>query len=117
MYEKDLEMKLIRELKRLDVLALKFVSPGNRGVPDRLIIGHFGNIYFVELKRNKDYKVTKLQRYWNRVLSSRFVKNLIIHNDEELKIFIEDLKKDERYLKPVNRIGFIKEEQNGRKDF
>ena len=45
------------------------------------------------------------------------MKNLIIHNDEELKIFIEDLKKDEGYLKPVNRIGFIKEEQNGRKDF
>lgn len=111
MYEKDLEMKLIRELKRLDVLALKFVSPGNRGVPDRLIIGHFGNIYFVELKRNKDYKVTKLQRYWNRVLSSRFVKNSIIHNEEELKHFVEDIKKDERFLKPTNRIGFMGDDE------
>lgn len=107
MIEKDIENKLNRELRKLDFISLKFVSPGHRGVPDRLIIGHYGNIYLVELKRSKDYKITKLQRYWNRVFSSRFVKSFIIHNDEELKAFIEDIKKDERLLKPTNRIGFM----------
>lgn len=107
MYEKDLEMKFVRELKRIDVLALKFVSPGNRGVPDRLVIGHFGNIYFVELKRNENFKYAKLQRYWSRILSSRFVKTFAIFNEEDLRSFIKEVKKDEKFLKPVNRIGFM----------
>lgn len=47
--EKDIEGRLVREVKRLGGMALKFVSPGRAGVPDRLVLLH-GRAVFVELK-------------------------------------------------------------------
>lgn len=107
MIEKDIEKKFVFELKKIDCIVIKFVSPGNVGVPDRIVIGHYGNFYFVELKRPTHYRIGKGQRYWSRVLSSRFIKNFIIKNEEELKAFIKEVIKDERILKPINRIGFF----------
>lgn len=51
MQEKDIEKYLVREVR--DVLggrAYKFVSPGNDGVPDRLVCLPGGIAVFVELK-------------------------------------------------------------------
>lgn len=48
--EKDVESYLRRQVERLGGIALKFTSPGNAGVPDRLIIFPGGRIWFVELK-------------------------------------------------------------------
>jgi hypothetical protein len=50
MTEKRLEMKLREAVRRRGGLALKFVSPGNAGVPDRLILWPGGRLVFVELK-------------------------------------------------------------------
>lgn len=47
--EKELERKLVREVTRLGGWALKFVSPGQAGVPDRILLFP-GVVYFVELK-------------------------------------------------------------------
>lgn len=49
--EKDLERKVVAYAKSRDVLCYKFASPGNRGVPDRILIGPGGLIGFLELKR------------------------------------------------------------------
>ena len=38
MLEKDIEEKLRNKVKKLGGKAYKFVSPGNAGVPDRLVI-------------------------------------------------------------------------------
>ena len=38
MLEKDLERKLVRAVRESGGLALKFVSPGMAGVPDRLLL-------------------------------------------------------------------------------
>lgn len=50
MQEREIEKILVREVKKLGGRAYKWVSPGNDGVPDRIVIlpGH-GPI-FVELK-------------------------------------------------------------------
>ena len=50
MREKDIEMALVREAKKRDGMALKFVSPGMSGVPDRIVLLRHGKIGFVELK-------------------------------------------------------------------
>ena len=50
MREKDIEQKLVWGVKKLGGRAYKFVSPGNVGVPDRIIVWPDGNIEFVELK-------------------------------------------------------------------
>lgn len=48
--EKDIESYLRDEIKKLGGIAYKFISPGNAGVPDRLVLLPEEEIYFVELK-------------------------------------------------------------------
>lgn len=50
MRERYIESKLCRLIKAKGGLALKFVSPGTVGVPDRLVLLPDGEVYFVELK-------------------------------------------------------------------
>ena len=50
MREKYIETKLVKAVKSMDGLALKFVSPGFDGVPDRLVLLPGGKIAFIELK-------------------------------------------------------------------
>lgn len=60
MLEKDLEKKFVQAVKDYAGKAYKFVSPGNGGVPDRLVVLPGGRIGFVELKQ-KGKKPTVLQ--------------------------------------------------------
>jgi len=50
MKEKDVERYLRESVKAAGGIAYKFVSPGNAGVPDRLVCMPGGRIFFVELK-------------------------------------------------------------------
>ena len=50
MREKVIEQKLIQAVKKAGGLAIKFVSPGLNGMPDRLVILPESNIAFVEIK-------------------------------------------------------------------
>ena len=50
MREKDIERKLIRAVRLSGGLALKFVSPGLNGVPDRLLLLMGGRAVFCEVK-------------------------------------------------------------------
>jgi hypothetical protein len=48
--EKELEQKLVREVKKKGGRAYKFISPGINGVPDRLVLLPGGRAGFVEVK-------------------------------------------------------------------
>ena len=48
--ERDIEKYLRDEIRKTGGKAYKFVSPGNNGVPDRIVILPGGKIVFVELK-------------------------------------------------------------------
>ena len=50
MRESEVENYLVKEVKRQKGMAMKFVSPGLRGVPDRIVLMEGGKIIFVELK-------------------------------------------------------------------
>jgi hypothetical protein len=50
MRESVVERKLTTEAKNRGGLAVKFVSPGLNGVPDRLVLFPGGRMAFVELK-------------------------------------------------------------------
>lgn len=50
MLEKEVEAKLVSGVKKMGGIAYKFVSPGNAGVPDRIVILPDGRVIFVELK-------------------------------------------------------------------
>lgn len=61
--EKEIEKKLKARLEKLGCMVLKFTSPGNAGVPDRLVLIPGGTVWFVELKRPGG-KLRPLQEIW-----------------------------------------------------
>lgn len=69
MAEKDIERFLVNSIKKLGGVAYKFVSPGNAGVPDRLIVMPGGKIYFVELKTEKGVPTVLQCRQMDRLFS------------------------------------------------
>lgn len=50
MLESVIESRLRQEAKKRGGMALKFVSPGMNGVPDRIVLLPGGKMAFVELK-------------------------------------------------------------------
>lgn len=50
MQEKYIEKKLATAVKAMGGIALKFVSPGVDGVPDRIVLLPMGRMAFVECK-------------------------------------------------------------------
>ncbi len=50
MKESTIERYLVQEVEKRGGLCEKFVSPGRRSVPDRIITWPYGVIHFVELK-------------------------------------------------------------------
>lgn len=60
MLEKDIEKFLVREVKKLGGLCYKWVSPGNAGVPDRIVLLPDRPVMFVELKTDTG-KLSRLQ--------------------------------------------------------
>ena len=67
--EKDIEKWLGTQVTNMGCPYYKFVSPGNRGVPDRIIVVPPGFAIFVELKTDKgrisaiqEAQIKRLQR-------------------------------------------------------
>ncbi|CQR74986.1 VRR-NUC domain protein [Sporomusa ovata DSM 2662] len=48
--ERDIEKKLVAEVKKRGGLAVKLISPGMAGVPDRIVLLPKSKMAFVELK-------------------------------------------------------------------
>ncbi|MEG2930318.1 MAG: VRR-NUC domain-containing protein [Ruthenibacterium sp.] len=61
MLEKQVEQKLTRCVHALGGRCYKFVSPGNSGVPDRIVVLPGGRVVFVELKRCSGARLDPLQ--------------------------------------------------------
>ena len=87
--ENDVERYLIKRVKAVNGLCLKFVSPGNAGVPDRLIIWPNGRVVFVELKRDANHHPRPLQLRWHRVIRSKQVDVYVLHSKQEVDGFIK----------------------------
>lgn len=85
--EKHLESKLRKAVMSKGGLCLKFVSPGNRGAPDRIVLMP-GKTYFVETK-SKTGKPTKIQLSMHRMLETIGHPVTVISNDQQLKQFID----------------------------
>lgn len=69
--EKSIENVLRKAVKAEGGLCLKWVCPGHRGVPDRMILFPGGIIAFVELKRpGAKVKAGGLQEWWREKIQS-----------------------------------------------
>ena len=86
MLEKFIEAALVRRVKELGGLCEKFVSPGRRSVPDRVVTLPGGRVVFVEVKA-PGKKPTELQErdHWRRRKLGCEV--VIINNIEDARAF------------------------------
>ncbi len=62
MTESQIERRLVQGVRDADGLCLKLVSPGNGGVPDRLILLPGGRVIFAELKTEAG-RLSAIQRW------------------------------------------------------
>ena len=94
MLESEVEKKLCKKVKEeLKGRAFKFVSPGQNGVPDRIVLVPMGRIYFVETKA-PGKKLRKLQE-WVRGLIQDLVFNVLrIDTIEKVDMFIRQVKEN-----------------------
>ena len=90
MLEKDLEAKLVKGVKARGGLCMKWVCPGNRGVPDRIVLLPGGQIAFVEMKRPTGSRVDPLQKYWKRILTEMGFRVYTIFTEDELTKLLEE---------------------------
>jgi len=75
MLEKHIERALCERVKKLGGLCEKFVSPGRRSVPDRIVTLPGGKVVFVEVKApgKKPTELQERDHARRRVLGCRVV--------------------------------------------
>ncbi|MFT4415306.1 VRR-NUC domain-containing protein [Fredinandcohnia humi] len=94
MRERDIESYLRDQVKKAGGRAYKFESPGNDGVPDRLVIFPSNRIYFVELKApGKQPRPLQLKKI--NELRELGCKADVIDSKEQVDNFIELVKSRE----------------------
>lgn len=90
MREKYIEQKLVKEVKKINGLALKFVSPGVNGVPDRIVLLPKGKMAFIELKA-PGKKMRPLQIKRKEQLEKLGFKVYLIDNLNQIGEVINDI--------------------------
>lgn len=94
--EQEAEKKLREGVKNLGGKAYKFVSPGNSGVPDRIVILPGLAPIFVELKKPGE-EPRKLQKVQIRTLKRLGQDVRVLHGKEEVEKFLEEVSGDGIY--------------------
>lgn len=90
MRESKLEHRLVSEVKRIGGIAPKFVSPGNRGVNDRLVILSGGRTIYVEMKA-PGKPLEPLQVRWAKILRNLGHRVYKIDSNEDIDRFITEV--------------------------
>ena len=90
MREKDIEEYLRKEVKKAGGKDYKFESPGNDGVPDRIVVFPKNKIFFVELKA-PGKQPRPLQVKQMRDLEAFGCKVGVIDTKEKADSFIENV--------------------------
>lgn len=83
--ERDIEKALVAMIKRRGGLCLKWVCPGWSGVPDRIVLLPGARVLFVELKRPKGGKISRLQQWWRDQLVRLGFDHYYLYDYENVK--------------------------------
>ena len=88
--ERHIEERLKKEVERLGGIALKLVSPGMAGVPDRLVLLPGGVALFAELKA-PGKKLRPLQIKRKKQMESLGFKVYIIDSYKGIEAFLREV--------------------------
>lgn len=90
MRESSIESKLVRMVRERGGLCFKFVSPGNPGVPDRIVITPAGRTVYVELKTEVG-RLAAIQKWQHEELRKRGADVQTLKGLEQVKAFVEEV--------------------------
>ena len=91
MLEKEVEKKLVTAVQLMDGVAVKFVSPGFAGMPDRLVLLPGGRMAFVEVKRPGE-QPRPLQKARHRMLKRLGFKVYVLDSVEKIGGIIDEIR-------------------------
>jgi hypothetical protein len=91
MREKALEKKLVQSVKSAGGIALKFVSPGFDGMPDRIVLIPDGHIGFVEVKAPGE-KPRPLQMARHRLLRRLGFKVYVLDDEQQIGGILDEIR-------------------------
>ncbi|WP_152658280.1 VRR-NUC domain-containing protein [Oceanobacillus sp. CFH 90083] len=94
MKEKQLEDRLKNKIEQLGGLCFKWISPGRRGVPDRICILPKGRTVFVEMKA-PDGVPSPLQRKRLDELRARGHEAYVLNTKQKVDDFIDMVRGDD----------------------
>lgn len=91
MRESDIEARLRKHINMACGMFFKFVSPGNDGVPDRIVMLPWGRIIFVELKTSRG-KLSQVQKYqiWRLLQMGQQV--AVLFGPDAIEDFLNDFR-------------------------
>ena len=94
MKESTIEARLVREVKKRGGLCYKFTSPGNPGVPDRIVSLPGGTTIYVELKTEIG-RLAKIQKWQIEELRKRGAVVRVLKGMDQVLAFLEEVDKGE----------------------
>ena len=83
MLEKEIELQLVMAVKKMGGRAVKFISPGFDGMPDRLVLLPGGRCGFVEVKA-PGKRMRALQRVRHEMLKALGFKAYVLDAKEQM---------------------------------
>ena len=90
MREKAIEQKLVRAVKKVGGIAVKFTSPGFDGMPDRLVILPISHIAFVEVKA-PGLKPRRLQLKRHELLRRLGFRVYVLDDEGQISKLIDEM--------------------------
>lgn len=92
MRESEIEKILVDEIRKMGGRAFKWVSPGNDGVPDRIVVLPGYPAIFVEMKTVTG-KLTSLQRVQVGRLQKMGQDVRVLYGEKETRTFLEECRR------------------------
>lgn len=92
--ESAIEARLVRMVRDRGGLCYKFVSPGNPGVPDRIVITPGGRTIYVELKTEVG-RLANIQKWQLEEMRKRGAEIRVLRGMDQVKEFVREVMPNE----------------------
>ena len=93
MRERDIEKKMLNAVRKMGGEAFKWVSPGNDGVPDRIVMLPGGRLIFVELKADRG-RLSPVQKIQIRRIQKLGQEVEVVQGMDGLEEFLERIRNE-----------------------